>query len=103
MSKNTFLQNFHKNQNAQNQRAFRAKHPHYNSYQCYCKRRRKKGLEIEYTYEQWVEDRGQYKKPESIGVGGRCINCKRPHSECLPLRESGHRCCEDCFHSRRVK
>jgi hypothetical protein len=96
MSENAFLQKYHKNRNAQNQRLFREKNPHYNSYMCYCKRRRQKGLEIEYTYEQWVEDKEQQTKTN-------CRTCGMSPERCDQNKTLGLKCCSSCDHSRRIK
>jgi hypothetical protein len=45
------------NNNAETQRLFRSKHPHYNSYMCYCQRMRKKGKQPDYTYIEWCAEK----------------------------------------------
>lgn len=55
------MEQYSKTKNANAQREFRNRHPYYNSYMQYCKRRRKKGLEIDITYNDWCLDKMQQK------------------------------------------
>jgi hypothetical protein len=50
-----------KEANLKAQKIFRQKHPYYNSFMCYKRKRKKKNLPIEFTYMEWCEDKMQQK------------------------------------------